>query len=145
FVVTLLTGAALALGALGPAAARTHGQGKNGGTLVIAGIPEPGSLDPTVGSGATIYLPFCQQLYQTVKNHGKLEKLPLLAASLPTLSKDKATYTVKLRQGVKFNDGSPFNAQAVVATVQRYITYPGSIREIGRASCRERVETSAVS
>src|SRR5262245_62574912 len=86
---------ALALGLLGAASARTHVQGKYGGTLVIAGIPEPTSLDPTIGSGSTVYLPFCQRLYQTVNNHGKLETLPLLAASLPALSKDRRTYTVR--------------------------------------------------
>ena len=50
----------------------------------------------------------------------------MLAAALPVLSKDKLSYTVQLRQGIKFNDGTPFNAQAVVTTVQRFMTYPGS-------------------
>ena len=61
-------------------------------------------------------------------NHGKLELAPVLAAALPALSKDKLSYTVQLRQGIQFNDGTPFNAQAVVTTVQRFITYPGSLR-----------------
>jgi peptide/nickel transport system substrate-binding protein len=53
---------------------------------------------------------------------------PLLAASQPQLSKDKLSYTIQLRQGVQFNDGTPVNAQAVVANVQRFLTYPGSAR-----------------
>ena len=32
----------------------------------------------------------------------------------------------QLRKGIEFNDGTPFNAQAVVTTVQRFINYPGS-------------------
>ena len=54
--------------------------------------------------------------------------MPLLAAAPPVLSKDKLTVTIQLRQGIEFNDGTPFNAQAVVATVQRFISYPGSSR-----------------
>ena len=50
----------------------------------------------------------------------------MLAAALPVLSKDKLSYTIQLRKGVQFNDGTPFNAQAVVTTIQRYMTYPGS-------------------
>ncbi len=56
----------------------------------------------------------------------QLERVPVLAAGLPVLSKDKRTYTVQLRKGIEFNDGTPFNAQAVVTTVQRFMTYPGS-------------------
>ncbi len=52
----------------------------------------------------------------------------MLAAALPVLSKDKLTYTIQLRQGIVFNDGTPFNAQAVVTTVQRFMTYPGARR-----------------
>ena len=33
-----------------------------------------------------------------------------------------------LRHGILFNDGTPFNAQAVVFSFQRYTTYPGSAR-----------------
>ena len=58
----------------------------------------------------------------------------MLAAALPVLSKDKLSYTIQLRKGVQFNDGTPFNAQAVVTTVQRYMTYPGSSRASDFAS-----------
>ena len=41
------------------------------------------------------------------------ELRPLLAAELPTVSADGLTYTFKLREGVKFHDGTDFNADAV--------------------------------
>src|SRR5262249_32544080 len=53
---------------------------------------------------------------------------PWLAAALPTLSRDKLTYTVQLRQGILFNDGTPFNAQAVVTSLERHITLPDSMQ-----------------
>ena len=54
--------------------------------------------------------------------------VPQLAAALPAISKDKLTYTIPLRQGIKFNDGTPLNAQAVVTSLQRMISLPGSSR-----------------
>ena len=51
---------------------------------------------------------------------------PAARRPVPVVSQDKLSYTIQLRKGVLFNDGTPFNAQAVVTTVQRYITFPGS-------------------
>jgi peptide/nickel transport system substrate-binding protein len=54
--------------------------------------------------------------------------VPQLAAALPVVSKNKLTYAIALRKGIVFNDGTPFNAQAVVTTIQRDLTLPGSSR-----------------
>src|SRR5947208_1522094 len=51
----------------------------------------------------------------------------LTSCGAPRISADKLTYTIQLRQGIEFNDGTPFNAQAVIATYERYITYPGAL------------------
>jgi hypothetical protein len=85
-----------------------------GGTLVV-GLSggDPDSLDPTVsrsGAAVAVYPEMCLRLYQSVRNHGTIEDTPLLAAKLPTLSKDKLTDTIQLRRGIEFNDGTPFNA-----------------------------------
>ncbi len=44
---------------------------------------------------------------------------PLLAASLPEVSADGLNYTFVLRAGVKFADGTPFNAAAVKFSLER--------------------------
>jgi len=127
----LLAAVVLALIALVPASARTQAQSKYGGTLVV-GLTggEPDSLDPTVsrGTGIGIYPEMCLRLYLSISNHGTIGYAPLLAAAMPTISKDKLSYTIQLKQGIQFNDGTPFNAQAVVTSVQRFMTYPGSSR-----------------
>jgi peptide/nickel transport system substrate-binding protein len=121
--------AVVGLGALSPASARTQVSAKYGGTLVVGlSRSDPPTLDPTLARAAgagEIFLTMCLRLYEL---DAKQEYAPVLAASLPVLSKDKLSYTVRLRQGVLFNDGTPFNAQAVVASYQRYVTYPGSTR-----------------
>jgi len=72
----------------------------------------------------------CQRLYD---RNAKFELVPVLAASLPQLSKDKLSYTIQLRKGVLFNDGTPFDAQAVVATVKQYMN-PESVKASDYAS-----------
>jgi peptide/nickel transport system substrate-binding protein len=121
--LALAVGVALALGVLGPASARTQAPAGYGGVLVVGlSSSDPGNLDPTApGANVAALLIFpamCQRLYDY---DAKLHLLPVLAASAPAISKDKLTYTIPLRKGVQFNDGTPFNAQAVVTTVQRYI------------------------
>jgi peptide/nickel transport system substrate-binding protein len=54
--------------------------------------------------------------------------VPQLAAAMPSLSADKKTMTIRIRQGVRFNDGTPLNAQAVKVSLDRHRTLRGSAR-----------------
>jgi peptide/nickel transport system substrate-binding protein len=124
-VVGVLMACVLAAGMVGSASARY------GGTIVVGLTQYPDSMDPTVsiGTGVTIYRDMCYRLYGTLFNHGVVESVPQLAASMPIPSKDGLSYTVQLKQGVLFNDGTPLNAQAVVTSYQRFITVPNSSRK----------------
>lgn len=121
-LVAVLTGV-VALGA-----ASASPQLKSGGTLVIGLAEDPDALDPTLARtfvGRVVFLYMCEKLYDL---DAKLNIVPQLAAGLPTISKDKLTYTIKLRSGIKFNDGTPFTADAVKQSLDRHRTLPRSTR-----------------
>ncbi|HEX5466449.1 MAG TPA: ABC transporter substrate-binding protein [Candidatus Limnocylindrales bacterium] len=50
--------------------------------------------------------------------------IPVLAASLPQVSADGKTYTFTLRTGVKFHDGTDFDAQSVKYNYDRWKNFP---------------------
>src|SRR5581483_10804954 len=132
FRTALFAGTAIALLAAAAATAAVGLQGttaKNGGTLVVGmANGEPDALDPTLArtlSGREVFLTFCEKLYDL---NAKAQIVPQLASALPTISKDKLTVTIPLRKGIKFNDGTPFNAAAVVTTINRDLTLKGSAR-----------------
>ena len=120
----LLAGAAVVLSILGPASARPNAGSRYGGTLVVGlGFGEPDALDPTLGgafANIEVYRTFCEKLYDL---GCKAQVVPQLAAAVPVVSKDKRTYTIRLRKGIVFNDGTPFNAQAVATTLRRNMTH----------------------
>ena len=117
--------------ALGSAAAHAHSTAaiKNGGTLTVGLAEDPDALDPTVARtfvGRMVFAHMCQKLYDLDKN---LNIVPQLADGMPQVSKDKLTYTIKIRSGIKFNDGTPLTGAAVKETLDRYLTFPGSVRK----------------
>ncbi len=50
---------------------------------------------------------------------------PQLATALPQVSDDGLTYSIPLRQGVVFHDGSPFNAEAMAFSLRRFMNNGG--------------------
>jgi peptide/nickel transport system substrate-binding protein len=126
----LLGVCSLTLGSISAASAGARTQSKYGGTIVVAqSIGIPLISDPTLSVGGPsaeeIFSTICEGLYDV---DGRGQIVPLLATALPTISKDKLTYTIPLRKGILFNDGTPFNAQAVVTTLERDLTLPASLR-----------------
>jgi len=60
------------------------------------------------------------QIYETLYRlpPGTTEYELLLAESLPVFAPDGRSATIKLREGIKFHDGTPFNAEAVKHTIE---------------------------
>ena len=76
---------------------------------------EPVSLNLLLNIGETLYA------YEP--NSGNL--VPLLATSMPQISENGTTYTIPLRQGVTFHDGTAFNAEAMVFSLRRLMENGG--------------------
>jgi peptide/nickel transport system substrate-binding protein len=113
----LATSAALALGALSlPAAAQTPP-----GILVVGQIAEPQSLDPATVTAANDFR-ILVNVFEGLVGYapGTLDIVPELAESWE-ISEDGLQYTFKLREGVTFHDGTPFNAEAVKFTFDRML------------------------
>ncbi|HEY9642936.1 MAG TPA: ABC transporter substrate-binding protein [Coleofasciculaceae cyanobacterium] len=56
---------------------------------------------------------------------GTTELEPQLATALPSISADGLTYKIPLRTGVTFHDGSPFTAEAMAFSIQRFMKNGG--------------------
>jgi peptide/nickel transport system substrate-binding protein len=143
FRKALVVAAALAV-ALPPVAAYGFGESaKAGGTLVVGSNVAPPILDPTASPSAAIDEVFDYNVYQHLAQlTPKGTIVPVLATGWKVSNGGK-TYTFDIRKGVKFSNGHPLTADAVVFSLKRVIapksTYPykvlmqvvKSVRKVG--------------
>ena len=123
----LRTAAAGAAGAAGALATPKRGRAqtpKKGGTLVY-GMEGPSDILDPQATGCWLTYRVTYQMFEGLLAEDLTKSdvaiptvVPRLAESY-TLSKDGLSRTFKLRRGVKFHDGSPFNAQAAVFSWER--------------------------
>jgi peptide/nickel transport system substrate-binding protein len=105
-----------------------------GGTLVIDLNYDPETLDPH--QGLTAAASFAMgQMYESFVRFipGTVELEPWLAESWTT-SEDGLTWTFKLRVGVLFHDGTPFNAEAVKFNWDRQFDPANEFNALGQWS-----------
>jgi len=94
-------------------------------TLVIGVSSDIHLLDPAVSSDnfdwRQIYPSYDRLVkYKVVKGEGSTEIEPMAAESWKP-SADGLTWTIKLRKGIKFDDGTPLNAKAVKFSFERVL------------------------
>jgi peptide/nickel transport system substrate-binding protein len=97
-------------------------------TLRIGLAEDPDVLDPTLARtyvGRVVFASFCDKLFDI---DAKLNIVPQLALSHET-STDGREVTIKLRPGVRFHDGEPFDAAAAKYSLDRHLTMSGSFRK----------------
>ena len=115
--VFLLTTLILPIAMLSPAYADSHQQ--QGGTLIFGRGGDSVGLDPALEEDGESFK-VCDNIYDTLVEYkdGSTELEPGLAKSWES-SEDGLTWTFHLREGVTFHDGTPFNAEAVLFSLNR--------------------------
>jgi peptide/nickel transport system substrate-binding protein len=114
-------------------------------TLRIGLAEDPDILDPTLARtyvGRIVFAALCDKL---VDIGPELEIVPQLATEWQWTDGNKGL-VLKLRPGVKFQDGEPFDAAAVKFNIERHLSMPGSNRkaEIGAVTGAEVIDDHTV-
>lgn len=120
---------AMAAGAAAPAfrvagAFAKQDGGEPGGTATVLVAANPASWDLTTTTWPTWQS--VQFMYDRLLAFDAEENLIPQLVTEWALSEDGLEYTLTLRQGVTFHDGTPFNAESVRFNIQRYLDQPDS-------------------
>src|SRR5438046_4790036 len=92
-----------------------------GGAANLAMVAEPQTLDP-MASTADLVGTIMQHVYEPLYTFdGNWNVAPMLAETMPVISKDGLVYTIPLRKGVKFHNGKEMTAEDVVASLNRWM------------------------
>jgi peptide/nickel transport system substrate-binding protein len=122
-LMSTVTGAMLPVLAM-PGITFAQDEPKTGGTAGVVCGANPASWDLTKSTWVT-WQAVCF-LYDRLVNFDDQENLLPGLATAWEVSEDGLTYTLTLRQGVMFHDGTPFNADSVKFNIQRHIDKPDS-------------------
>lgn len=110
-------------------AAPDSGKVRRGGTLVFAGASDPTYLDPALVSDGESFR-VTKQIFEGLVElkPGTTRVRPALARSWK-VGRDGKTWTFRLRRGVRFHDGTPFNAAAVCFNFNRQYNFRGPFQD----------------
>jgi len=110
----------------GGGSAESTPAGRDGGEATFAYASFPDYLDPALSytvagwqALADTNLPLLT--YKRVKGEEGAKLIPALAEAMPDVSSDGTTYTLTLRDGLKYSDGSPVKANDFEHTIKRVI------------------------
>src|SRR5918994_1632965 len=102
------------------------GEAKKGGSITISQTSQPDYLDPalmyTVNAIEPSWLVYTPLItYAREEGAAGAKLIPGLAEDLPEISEDGLTYTLKLRQGLKYSDGSAVKASDFEHAIKRVL------------------------
>jgi peptide/nickel transport system substrate-binding protein len=125
-VLVLAAVAAIGLASCGSGSDETSGGGEKGGTLNGTYASFPDYMDPALSytaegwtAMADVYTPLLT--YKHANGEEGSEVIPGLAKELPKISNGGKTYTLFLRPGLKYSDGTPVKASDFPFAVERMI------------------------
>jgi peptide/nickel transport system substrate-binding protein len=106
--------------------ARTHQEGGGIFRVVLNSIAGIDSMDPALASFPPAWALLdttCARLlsYQDKPMPEAFRLQPEVAADFPTVSRDRKTYTFRLRSGFRFSDGTPVRASAFARAINRVL------------------------
>jgi glutathione transport system substrate-binding protein len=107
--------------------------------VVLAISQQPETLDP-YNTNTTLTTAVTKSFYQGLYGFDKDLKIQPVLAESHTVSKDGLVYTFKLRQGVKFHDGTDFNAEAVKVTLDRVLNPDNKLARFNQFNRVDKVE-----
>ncbi|MGV9863395.1 ABC transporter substrate-binding protein [Rhodococcus koreensis] len=101
-----------------------NGNPVGGGTITLA---MPGtstdSLDPNINAGNAIDTMRSEQLFDNLTKLDRESNLEYSLATSMEANEDSTEWTIHLREGVTFHDGSDFGADDVIYTIKRIIAH----------------------
>src|SRR5918998_1552501 len=103
----------------------TSSEGGANSTFVFAASSDPLMLDPALASDGETFR-VARQMFEGLVGAapGTTDVEPLLATEWES-APDGKSHTFTLREGVKFHDGTDFNAEAVCANFERWYNWTG--------------------
>ena len=104
----------------------SSGGAKKGGSITISQTSQPDYMDPaltyTVNGIEPLWLVYTPLItYAREEGQAGAKLIPGLAEALPDISDDGLTYKLKLRQGLKYSDGSPVKASDFEHAIKRVL------------------------
>jgi peptide/nickel transport system substrate-binding protein len=120
---------ALCLSLIGLTGTATGQAVKNPDTLIIQEFGDAETLDPSQAYDTSSSFAFLWNIYETLvffSGSRTDQYVPMLATEVPSvanggISQDGRVYTFKIRQGVKFHDGSPLTPEEVKYSLMRFM------------------------
>jgi ABC-type transport system substrate-binding protein len=100
------------------------GEAQPGGDLVFALEAETDGWDPTINRWAVSGHQIGQAVFDTLAAYNSDGEAVAYLAEALTPNDDYTEWTITLREGVTFHDGTPLNADAIVENLTRHLESP---------------------
>ncbi len=124
--IAVLTAVTMTLAVALSACGGSTGAGRESGTLRVTYASFPSYLDPALAydteSYTALYNTYLPLLtYAHANGEAGSEVVPALAKDLPQISANGRTYTLFLRPGLEYSDGTPVRASDFTSSVERML------------------------